>query len=81
MTEHHQRPHPQKPKWPARGPSWLAAGYGMFGLAVALGYLLAGLLGWHVSDGTRDEVPASVRNSPGGYRSYTFLRSGYQGGK
>jgi hypothetical protein len=29
----------------------------------------------------RDEVPASVRTSPGGYRSYHFWHSGYHGGK
>ena len=29
----------------------------------------------------RDEVPASVRSSPGGYRSFHFWHSGYHGGK
>lgn len=29
----------------------------------------------------RDEVPASVRASPGGYRTYHFWHSGYHGGK
>lgn len=29
----------------------------------------------------RDEIPASVRTSPGGYRSYHFWHSGYHGGK
>ena len=29
----------------------------------------------------RDEVPASVRASPGGYRSFHFWHSGYHGGK
>jgi hypothetical protein len=29
----------------------------------------------------RDELPASVRSSPGGYRSYHFWHSGYNGGK
>jgi len=29
----------------------------------------------------RDEIPASVRSSPGGYRSYHFWHSGYHGGK
>ncbi len=28
-----------------------------------------------------EEVPASVRSSPGGYRSYHFWHSGYHGGK
>jgi hypothetical protein len=29
----------------------------------------------------RDEIPASVRSSPGGYRSYHFWHTGYHGGK
>ena len=29
----------------------------------------------------RDEIPASVRSSPGGYRSFHFWHSGYHGGK
>lgn len=29
----------------------------------------------------RDEIPASVRSSPGGYRSYSFWHTGYHGGK
>jgi len=29
----------------------------------------------------REEVPKSVRASPGGYRSYHFWHSGYHGGK
>jgi hypothetical protein len=29
----------------------------------------------------RDEIPASVRASPGGYRSYHFWHTGYHGGK
>ncbi|MGZ6141826.1 MAG: hypothetical protein ACXWLM_00750 [Myxococcales bacterium] len=30
---------------------------------------------------THATIPASVRSSPGGYRSYHFWHSGYQGGK
>lgn len=29
----------------------------------------------------REEIPASVRSSPGGYRSYHFWHTGYHGGK
>jgi hypothetical protein len=29
----------------------------------------------------KDEIPGSVRSSPGGYRSYSFWHSGYHGGK
>jgi hypothetical protein len=28
-----------------------------------------------------DSIPASVRSSPGGYRSYHFWHTGYHGGK
>ena len=31
--------------------------------------------------GQRENIPPSVRSSPGGYRSYHFWHSGYQGGK
>ena len=30
---------------------------------------------------THATIPASVRSSPGGYRSYHFWHSGFQGGK
>ena len=30
---------------------------------------------------TKDELPASVRSTPGGYRSYSYWHSGYHGGK
>jgi hypothetical protein len=33
------------------------------------------------SEPERDEVPTSVRSSPGGYRSFHFWHSGYHGGK
>lgn len=29
----------------------------------------------------RDELPQSVRQTPGGYRTFIFWNSGYQGGK
>ena len=29
----------------------------------------------------RDQIPSSVRSSPGGYRSYSFWHTGYHGGK
>ena len=29
----------------------------------------------------RDEIPASIRSSPGGYRSFHFWHAGYHGGK
>jgi hypothetical protein len=34
-----------------------------------------------IGEPERDTVPAGVRSSPGGYRSYHFWHSGYHGGK
>ena len=39
------------------------------------------LRGWGLSPGERVHVPPSVRQSPGGYRSYHFWHSGLHGGK
>ena len=49
-------------------------------VVVAL-FTTAGLLGWRVGTEPRERVPASVRSSPGGYRSYHFWHSGFSGGK
>jgi hypothetical protein len=56
-------------------------GYTGFGVVVVLAYLFAGLFGWSFESEDRDEVPLSVRQSPGGYRSYHLWHSGFQGGK
>lgn len=45
------------------------------------GYTAAAATGWEPGTPTRDEVPSSVRSSPGGYRSFHFWHSGYHGGK
>ena len=55
---------------------YLITGIGMIGL-----YLLVALSGWEFGQPARQQVPASVRNSPGGYRSYHFWHQGYMGGK
>jgi hypothetical protein len=53
---------------------------GLAGATLAA-YLLAGVFGWDTRSSQRDRVPGSVRNSPGGYRSYYFWHAGYHGGK
>lgn len=53
---------------------WLGA------VMVALVALQA-LTKWEPGTPERDTLPASVRSSPGGYRSYHFWHSGYHGGK
>jgi hypothetical protein len=52
-----------------------------FSGAIVVGYLVFGFTQREVGDPERDEIPASVRSSPGGYRSYAFWHSGYHGGK
>jgi len=52
-----------------------------FAVAVTLGYAAEAYTQHEFSEPERDEVPASVRSSPGGYRSYAFWHSGYHGGK
>jgi hypothetical protein len=70
-----------KPHVPKTPMSWLVKIYiALAGGTLAL-YLAAGLFGWDFKSSTRDRVPGSVRNSPGGYRAYHFWHGGYHGGK
>lgn len=48
-------------------------------VVAAYGYV--GFTGWEIGASEREPIPPSVRQSPGGYRSYFFWHSGYQGGK
>jgi hypothetical protein len=52
--------------------------------AGAIAILLYGIVaftGTEFGDPERELVPADVRQSPGGYRSFHFWHSGYHGGK
>jgi hypothetical protein len=55
--------------------------YLLVGGALILLYALAAWSGWEVTTAPRQVLPADVRNSPGGYRSFHFWHSGYHGGK
>jgi hypothetical protein len=55
--------------------------YQIFGIALLLLYAVVGFAGWEFSDTKRELLPPSVRNAPGGYRSFHFWHSGYSGGK
>lgn len=55
--------------------------YGLFCVAILFMQLLIELRGWGFSPGERVHVPPSVRQSPGGYRSYHFWHRGVHGGK
>ncbi|HEX8283847.1 MAG TPA: hypothetical protein VF588_10855 [Pyrinomonadaceae bacterium] len=55
--------------------------YLLLGTGVLLLYAFAAWSGWELSTSPRQKLPADVRNSPGGYRSFHFWHSGYHGGK
>jgi hypothetical protein len=44
-------------------------------------YAYCGFSGYEVGTRQRQFVPADVRHAAGGYRSFHFWHSGYQGGK
>ena len=48
----------------------------VFGIAILVLYGMASWWGWGFASGKRGFVPQSVRQSPGGYRSYSFWRGG-----
>jgi hypothetical protein len=55
--------------------------YLVLGTGILLLYGVAAWSGWEMSLSPRQTLPADVRNSPGGYRSFHFWHSGYHGGK
>lgn len=61
--------------------SAMAIVLGVFGLLVTTGYAALAYTDYEPGSPERDEIPASVRSSPGGYRSFHFWHSGYHGGK
>ena len=53
----------------------------VFTAVVVGGYGVMAFSQRELGEPEREEVPKSVRASPGGYRSYHFWHSGYHGGK
>ena len=56
-------------------------GYGWYALLLFVGYGAVEIFALGFAPGDRVQVPGSVRQSPGGYRSYHFWHSGLHGGK
>lgn len=79
MTTDRPPDHPPVP----RPPSWSrgAIALGVFGALVVVGYAAIAYTEYEPGSPAREEIPASVRSSPGGYRSFHFWHSGYHGGK
>ena len=83
MTEPAQPP-PQGadlPPVPRTRLSRMAIILGVYGGLVITGYAALAYTDFEPGSPKRDEIPASVRSSPGGYRSFHFWHSGYHGGK
>ena len=80
MTTTDKRPpdHPvvPRPRW-----SFFAAFVLGFSILTVTSYAALAATQRELGNEDRDEIPSSVRSSPGGYRSYSFWHTGYHGGK
>jgi hypothetical protein len=81
MTEPTTDRPPDRPPVPRPKRSFLAAVAVAISVLVLGGYSALAITQKELGDEERDEIPSSVRSSPGGYRSYSFWHSGYHGGK
>jgi hypothetical protein len=72
---------PDRPKVPRSKRPKFATVMIAFSVIVIGGYSAFAFTQRELGDPDREEVPKSVRASPGGYRSYHFWHSGYHGGK
>jgi len=59
----------------------LQKAYILLGTAVCLTYMAVVTFGWEFPSGKRDTLPSSVRQTPGGFRSFHFWHTGFHGGK
>jgi hypothetical protein len=53
----------------------------IFGTSIVVGYAVLRFGGFDLASHERTDLAPSVRQSPGGYRSWSFWHSGTQGGK
>ncbi|TMQ16753.1 MAG: hypothetical protein E6J90_11110 [Deltaproteobacteria bacterium] len=81
MTDAPGSPPPDLPPIPRARRSRMAAVLGVFGALIVIGYAAVAYSEYEPGSPARDEIPASVRSSPGGYRSFHFWHTGYHGGK
>ena len=81
MTEATEQRPPDRPTVPRAKRSILTFFIVGFAVLVVGGYTAVAVTQRELSTVEKDEIPGSVRSSPGGYRSYSFWHSGYHGGK
>lgn len=55
--------------------------YLVIGILIIALYCFVTFMGKEFGDPERQKMPADVRQSPGGYRSFHMWHSGYRGGK
>ena len=72
---------PDRPAIPRARRSWFTYVVLVWAVVVVGGYTAVAVTQHELSTVDKDEIPGSVRSSPGGYRSYSFWHSGYHGGK
>jgi hypothetical protein len=72
---------PDRPRVPRARFGKLALAMTVIGTIIVGGYAAVAYADYEPGVPKRDEIPASVRNSPGGYRSFHTWHSGYHGGK
>jgi hypothetical protein len=72
---------PDRPLVPRTGRSVRVIVAIVFASIVCAGYGAMAYTQRELGEPEHDEIPASVRTSPGGYRSYHFWHTGYHGGK
>lgn len=80
MTTEPPRP-PDRPPVPRPRRGRGATAMVVLGTLIVGSYAALAFTGYEPGSPARDEIPASVRSSPGGYRTYHFWHSGYHGGK
>lgn len=72
---------PDRPAMPPTKRSILTMIIVGFAVLVVGGYTAVAVTQRELRSVNKDEIPGSVRSSPGGYRSYSYWHSGYHGGK
>ena len=72
---------PDRPAIPRAKRSGLTLVVLAISVVILGGYTAVAMTQRELSSVDKDEIPGSVRSSPGGYRSYSFWHSGYHGGK
>ena len=57
--------------------------YAVLAVTVLGGWVSSNTMGWPLgaTQSSRETFPPGVRTSPGGYRTFLFFHSGFQGGK